>query len=74
MTERTDVRLRDGEKYIKLGQLLKLCGAVSSGVEAKMVILNGEIRVNGEEETRRGKKLYDGDIVDYGDYHLRVVK
>lgn len=74
MTERTDVRLRDGEDFIRLGQLLKVCGAVSSGVEAKIMILDGAVTVNGEEETRRGRKLYDGDVVDYEEYHLRVRK
>ena len=50
-------------EYITLGQLLKAVGLVSDGVEAKIRIQNGEALVNGEEELRRGRKLYDGDKV-----------
>lgn len=45
------------DEFIKLGQALKLAGLVSSGVEAKIVIQNGEVTVNGEVDTRRGRKL-----------------
>lgn len=48
-------------EYITLGQALKLAGAVGSGVEAKMLILDEQVEVNGEIDTRRGKKLYEGD-------------
>ncbi len=68
-----DIRLKEGEDYIKLGQLLKLSGAASSGVEAKIYIIEGEVTVNGEAETRRGKKIYAGDTVDFRDYHIRVI-
>jgi Uncharacterized conserved protein len=44
---------------------MKLAGLVSSGVEAKEVIQNGEVKVNGEIDTRRGKKLYPGDNFSY---------
>lgn len=53
------------EEYIKLGQALKAAGLVGSGVEAKAVIADGEVLVNGQVETQRGKKLYDGDQVEY---------
>ena len=53
------------EEYIKLGQALKAAGLVSSGVEAKIVIGNGEVLVNGQVELQRGKKLYGGDQVEY---------
>ena len=53
------------EEYIKLGQALKAAGLVSSGVEAKILIINGEVSVNGNVETQRGKKLKSGDIVSY---------
>ena len=56
-----EIKLR--EDYIKLGQALKAAGLVSSGIEAKIVITEGEVLVNGEEELRRGRKLYDGDTV-----------
>ena len=52
----------DGE-FIKLDSLLKAANVVSSGGEAKMLILNGEVLVNGEVETRRGKKIRSGDEV-----------
>ena len=49
--------------YITLGQFLKLAEYVSSGGEAKRLILTFSITVNGEEENRRGRKLYPGDVV-----------
>lgn len=52
--------------FIRLDQFLKLMNVVSSGGEAKHLIREGEIRVNGEAETRRGKKLRNGDIVELG--------
>lgn len=54
------------DEYIKLGQALKLAGLVESGLEAKDVILEGEVLVNGEVEQRRGRKLYAGDVVVFG--------
>ncbi len=53
------------EEYIKLGQALKAMNLVESGVEAKIVIINGEVKVNGETEYQRGKKLRAGDIIEY---------
>ncbi len=53
------------DEFIRLGQALKLAGMVSSGIEAKIVIQEGQVTVNGETELRRGKKLHDGDIVSY---------
>ena len=50
--------------YIKLDSFLKAVNAVSSGGEAKLLITGGGVRVNGEEELRRGRKLYPGDRVD----------
>lgn len=52
-------------EYITLGQMLKLANVVESGGIAKMVIIDGLVKVNGEVETRRGKKLYSGDIVSF---------
>lgn len=51
--------------YITLGQLLKLAGFVDSGSIAKLVIKDGLVSVNNEIDTRRGRKLYDGDIVEF---------
>ena len=64
------IKLR--EEYIKLGQALKAAGLVESGVMAKEVILNGEVRVNGETELQRGKKLKDGDIVEFEGNQIRI--
>ena len=58
-----EISLREGDDYIKLGQLLKKANMMSSGVDAKMVILDGLVSVNGEVELRRGKKIYPGDVV-----------
>ena len=51
-------------EYIKLGQMLKLAGVVTSGVEAKMLILDDMVRVNGLIENRRGRKLVKDDIIN----------
>jgi ribosome-associated protein len=51
-------------EYIKLGQLLKLSGIADSGIHAKVLILNEEVNVNSEVETRRGRKIYNNDIVE----------
>jgi ribosome-associated protein len=55
-----------------LGQALKASDAVGSGGEAKVVIQGGEVRVNGEVETRRGRKLREGDVVELGNERLEV--
>ena len=52
-----------GNEYIKLDQFLKLAGVVETGGEAKQLIQSGQISVNGSIETRRGRKLYHGDVV-----------
>ena len=59
------IKRRVGEEFIKLGQALKLAGLVSSGVEAKIVVQDGQVKVNGETDTRRGKKLYSGDTFEF---------
>lgn len=61
------------DDFIKLGQALKLAGLVESGVDAKFVIQDGLVKVNGNVETQRGKKLVDGDEVTY-DGQTFVVK
>ena len=66
------LKLRD--EYIKLGQALKACGLAESGVDAKIAIQNGLVKVNGEVETQRGKKLYDGDLVDFQGEEIKIVK
>lgn len=57
------IQIRD--EYITLGQFLKFAGCVSSGIDAKMVIKDGLVLVNGEVETRRGKKLRNADQIEF---------
>lgn len=64
------IRIKDD--FIKLGQALKLAGLVESGVEAKIVIQDGQVKVNGQTETQRGKKLVNGDIVDFDGNQFKV--
>lgn len=63
----------DGE-YIKLDQLLKLGEVVDSGGHAKLVILSGEVKVNGQTIIQRGKKIRQGDKVLFQDIEIEVVK
>ena len=51
--------------FIKLQQFLKLANVVSQGSDAKHIIQNGEVKVNGEVCTMRGKKIYDGDVIEF---------
>ena len=53
------------DDFIKLGQALKLAGLVDYGVDAKFVIQDGLVKVNGAVEVQRGKKLVSGDVVSY---------
>lgn len=62
------------EEYIKLGQALKAANLVEDGVEAKIVIQDGLVKVNGETDTRRGRKLYDGDIVNFEGQEIKIIK
>lgn len=62
------------EEYIKLGQALKAAGFVESGIEAKFVIQDGLVLVNNIKEYQRGKKLYDGDIVEYNNQQIKILK
>ncbi len=68
------IKLREKDEYIKLGQALKAAGMVDSGVEAKEVITDGMVTVNGETDTRRGRKLYDGDMVEFNGNQIKIEK
>ena len=68
------IRFSLRDDYIKLGQVLKAAGLVDSGVTAKLVIQDGLVKVNGETEYQRGKKLYDGDTVLYDGETVQIVK
>ena len=62
------------EEFIKLGQALKAAHLVNSGLDAKIVIQNGEVLVNGSVELQRGKKLYANDEVVYNGQSIQIVK
>lgn len=66
------IKLRD--EYIKLGQALKAANLVEDGVEAKLVIQDGLVKVNNEVDIRRGRKLYDGEVVSFDGQELRIEK
>lgn len=66
------IKIRD--EFIKLGQALKASGLVESGVEAKIVIQNGEVLVNGRPELQRGKKLTGGEVISYNGQEIRIEK
>ena len=67
-----EIVLRD--EFIKLGQAIKAAGLVGSGVEAKIVIQDGEVKVNGVVETQRGKKLFGGEVVEYNGSSILIKK
>lgn len=64
------IKIKD--EYIKLGQALKLAGMVGSGVEAKIMIQDGQVLVNGEVELQRGKKLHPGDIFSFNGEEAQI--
>ena len=68
------IKLRPQDEFIKLGQALKAAGLVESGVEAKDVIQNGLVLVNGEIDTRRGRKLYPGDTASFDGNEIKRVE
>lgn len=67
-----EIILRDD--FIKLGQAIKAAGLVESGVEAKIVIQDGEVKINGVVETQRGKKLFGGEVVEYNGSSILIKK
>ncbi len=68
------IKLRETDDFIKLGQALKKAGLEGSGVDAKMDIQSGLVKVNGEIEERRGRKLYDGDVFEFNGTQVKVEK
>lgn len=66
-----EIKLRD--EFIKLGQVIKAANLVESGAEAKKVIQEGYVKVNGEVCTQRGKKLVVGDVVSFEENEIKVV-
>ena len=71
MSEPVDVPIRD--EKIRLGQFLKLASLLDSGAEAKDAVASGAVSVNDEVDTRRGRGLVDGDVVEIGGRAARVV-
>ncbi len=68
-----EISIRQGEEFIKLGQAMKKAGLVGSGVDAKFIIQDGQVKVNGETDTRRGRKLYPGDNFEYDGQVVNIV-
>ena len=66
-----EIKVRD--EFIKLGQALKAADLVSSGVEAKIVVQDGQVEVNGEVDTRRGRKLGPGDVITFDGKSVKIV-
>ena len=64
--------LRD--EFIKLGQVLKLAGLTESGAQSKEVILEGLVKVNGEVEVQRGKKIHEGDVIEFKGEQILVCR
>ena len=62
------------DEFIKLGQALKLAGVVDDGVEGKHVIQEGLVKVNGETDQRRGRKVYAGDVISFQDEEIKVTR
>lgn len=67
-----EIKIKD--EYIKLGQALKLAGIVEDGVEAKYAIQDGLVKVNGEVDLRRGRKIYEGDVITFQGEDIKVIK
>ena len=74
MSMNEEFRLRETDEFIKLGQLLKAAGLSDSGAEAKDEIINGKVKVNGETELRRGKKLKEGDVVSFAGRTVKIIR
>lgn len=68
------LKLREGEEFIKLGQALKATGLADSGIDAKELIQQGLVLVDGEIETRWGRKLYDGAEVEFDGDKISIQK
>ena len=69
-----EIDIRKEDEFIKLGQALKKARLVESGVDAKFVIQDGLVTVNGEVETQRGKKLHGGELVSYNGETVKIVR
>ncbi len=68
------IKIRGQDEFIKLGQAIKAAGMVENGVMAKIVIQNGLVKINGEVEVQRGKKLYGGELISYNGEEIKIEK
>ncbi len=66
-----ELKIRD--EFIKLGQAIKAAGLVENGAEAKEVVQAGEVKVNGEADTRRGRKCVPGDVIEFRGETITIV-
>ena len=69
-----ELKIREEDEFIKLGQAIKAAGLVESGVEAKLVIQDGQVLVNGQVETQRGKKLTRSEKVSYKGQEILIIR
>lgn len=63
----------EGQEYIELNKLLKILNLVESGGQANMMITEGEVQLNGTTETRKRKKLFSGDVVEFMGERVKIV-
>ena len=68
------IKIRENEEYITLGVLLKIGGVIQTGGMAKLFLMENEVLINNEPDNRRGRKLYDGDVVEVLDYRFEITK
>lgn len=71
MSSAREIQIRD--EMVRLGQLLKLADMVDAGSDVKELLASGTVQVNGEPETRRGRQLHRGDVIDVGAAKLTIV-
>ena len=66
------IKLRKDEPFITLGILLKIAGIIDTGGQAKYFLAENKVLVNGEEDNRRGRKLYHGDVVEVSNHRFTI--
>ena len=66
------IKLRKDEPFITLGILLKIAGIIDTGGQAKYFLAENKVLVNGEEENRRGRKLYHGDVIEVSNHRFTI--
>ena len=74
IVKETKIKIKEGEEYITLQSLLKVTGVIDTGGMAKAYLATEKVLVNNELENRRGRKLYNGDVVETGGLKVLVVR